>query len=744
MQKITLASQLSEVREIGLRFFTKFKKLGIVTVKDLLWHFPARYEDWSELSSIADLNLGDLKTIRGVVKEIGAKRTWQKRMIIVEALIADESGSIRAIWFNQPYIKNVLKEGAMASFAGKVTVRKNELYLSNPTYEVITRTGADYTETSADDTFSQREFASSPRESTSLKHTGRLVPIYPETRGLTSKGIRLTVQKILENFESVTEFLPREILEENDLPEINEAIRRIHFPENTKEAENARRRFAFEELFLLQLNNLYQKIALAKEKAPIIKASADEIKSILSALPFELTDTQKQSLAEILRDLERSRPMNRLLQGDVGSGKTIVAGIAAMATANNGYQAALMAPTEILARQHYKTLIKLFNGANCGIGILVSKEARIFYGDELETGIKKVNFLKEIASEKVKIVVGTHALIEKNIEFKKLGLVVVDEQHRFGVKQRASLARRSSQIETQINAETINKPVVPHFLSMSATPIPRTIMMTVFGDLDLSIISELPKGRKNIVTKIVEPENRDKAYAFIRGQVRKGRQVFVVCPRIEPAGAETIITHQELVKLEIKSVKEEYDKLSKKVFPDLRVAMLHGKMKSALKEKTMSEFASGGTDILVSTSVVEVGVDVPNATIMMVEGSERFGLAQLYQFRGRVGRGIHQSFCFFFTESPTRQAHERLRSILTAKNGFELAEKDLKIRGPGEFLGKEQTGMPDIAMKALQNPELIKESRAAAESILRKDPNLKTLPNLKTRFREFRKEIHLE
>ena len=337
---------------------------------------------------------------------------------------------------------------------------------------------------------------------------------------------------------------------------------------------------------------------------------------------------------------------------------------------------------------------------------------------------------------------GTHALIEKNVEFQKLGLVVVDEQHRFGVNQRAALMK--------------NGGVVPHFLSMSATPIPRTIMMTVFGDLDLSILSELPKGRKNIVTKIVDPENRDKAYAFIRGQVRKGRQVFVVCPRIEPAGAETIITRQELVKLEIKSVKEEYDKLSKKVFPDLRVAMLHGKMPASSstkrglasggksKEETMNDFTAGGTDILVATSVVEVGVDVPNATIMMVEGSERFGLAQLYQFRGRVGRGVHQSFCFFFTESPTRQAHERLKSLLTAKNGFELAEKDLKFRGPGEFLGKEQTGMPDVAMSALQNPDLIKESRAAAESVLRKDPNLKTLPDLKARFKEFRKEVHLE
>lgn len=708
MQLISLASSLYELHGIGPRFLMKFKNLGVTTVKDLLWHFPTRYEDWSQVSSIVDLNLGDSKTIHGIVQKIGIKRTWKKRIVIVEALIADESGSIRAIWFNQPYIKNVLKEGAMASFAGKVALRENEFYLSNPTYELLNKA----------------------TENGGTKHTGRLVPIYPETRGLTSKGIRLNVQKILENLEPVSEFLPHEVLDKNDLSEVNEALRNIHFPRNIKEAEDAKRRFAFEELFLLQLNNLYQKIALAKEKAPVIKAGVDKVRDMLTALPFELTYTQKKSLFEVLQDLEKSRPMNRLLQGDVGSGKTIVAGISALVVAENGYQVALMAPTEILARQHYKTLMKFFKTFSGGIGLLVSKETRLFYGDELETSVKKPNFLKEIASGKIKIVVGTHALIEKKVELQGLGLVIVDEQHRFGVRQRAALMRNGS--------------TLPHFLSMSATPIPRTIMMTVFGDLDLSIISELPKGRKSIVTKIVDPENRDKAYAFIRGQVRRGRQVFVICPRIEPVEGEMLITGQDLIKLEIKSVKEENEKLSKKVFPDLHVAMLHGKMKSAEKEKIMSDFSDGKTDVLVSTSVVEVGVDVPNATIMMIEGSERFGLAQLYQFRGRVGRGEHQSFCFFFTESSTRSAHERLKSILTAKNGFELAEKDLKFRGPGEFLGKEQTGMPDVAMRALKDPELIKESRTAAESILRKDPNLKTFPNLKTKFKEFRKEVHLE
>jgi len=702
---VNFETPLTEIKGLGPKFLLKFKRLGITNVGELLRHFPTRYEDWREISKIADLRQNDTKTIRGVVQEIESRRSWQKKMVIVEALIADESGSIRAVWFNQPYVKNILKEGVTANFAGKASLRKNEIYLSNPTYEIVGKSKENGT------------------------HTARLVPVYPETRGLTSKGIRLAVQKVLDSLYKMEEFIPDKILEQNELPEINQALWEIHFPDKKENAEESRRRFAFEELFLLQLNNLYQKIALAKEKAPVIKLDETKLNSIVAALPFELTESQKRSVSEVFQDMARPRPMNRLLQGDVGSGKTIVAGLAALAAAYNGEQVAIMAPTEILARQHYKTLTELFKNFSGGIGLMVSKETRVFYGDELETDVKKNAFVKDISSGKIKIAVGTHALIQKNVNFKNLGLIVVDEQHRFGVKQRATLMETGG--------------VLPHFLSMSATPIPRTIMMTVFGDLDLSIIDELPKGRKSIVTKVVDPENRDKAYAFIRGQVRKGRQVFVVCPRIEPEDKETI-TRLSLEKLEIKSVKEEYEKLVKKVFPDLKVGMLHGKMKSEEKSKTMLNFASGKIDVLVSTSVVEVGVDIPNATIMMVEGAERFGLAQLYQFRGRVGRGKHQSFCFLFTEVAGRSAQDRLNSLIAAKNGFELAEKDLKFRGPGEFLGEEQTGMPDIAMQALQNPELIKNARTAAESLLREDSNLKTFPALKKRFKEFRRQVHLE
>jgi ATP-dependent DNA helicase RecG len=714
MQKILLSAELHEIHGIGPRFVMKLKKLGIITVKDLIWHFPRRYEDWRETSSIDDLEIGDSKTIKGVISEIESRRSWKRRMTIVEATITDETGSIKAVWFNQPYVKNILHEGVIASFAGKVIEDKkgkNSLHLSNPTYEILNGESFD--------------------DEIETKHTGRLVPIYPETKGLTSKGIRMLSQKILDNLEPIKEFLPQEILRSHNFPQINVALRNIHFPDNLNDAEIAKERFAFEELFLIQLNNLYQKFSLSKENAPVMD-NAEIISDISKNLPFELTRSQKEALSEILIDLKKSEPMNRLLQGDVGSGKTIVAGLTAIVAAHNGYQSAIMAPTEILARQHYKTLAYLFPNFIEGIGLLVSKEARVSYGENLETDIKKPAILKKVSEGKIKILVGTHALIEKGVIFKNLGLVVVDEQHRFGVKQRAALSGHTG--------------LVPHFLSMSATPIPRTIMMTMFGDLNLSIISELPKGRKEIITKIIDPDNRNKAYAFIRGQVRRGRQVFVVCPRIEPSEANPISSkwNSDLEQLEIKSVKEEYEKLEKIIFPDLKVAMLHGKMKSDEKAKTMSDFAGGKIDVLVSTSVIEVGVDVPNASIMMIEGSERFGLAQLYQFRGRVGRGQHQSFCFLFTESSSINTRDRLNSLITAKNGLELAEKDLRFRGPGEFMGKEQTGMPDIAMRALQKPELVKSSKDEAELIAKQGWEMKNYPDLYEKFREFRKKVHLE
>jgi len=746
MFKITLSDPLEEIPGVQKRFLPKLKRLEIKTIKDLLWHFPTRYEDWSEISPIAELKPSDEKTVQGEVVSINLVRTPRRRMFVVEALISDDSGSITAVWFNQPYIKQSLPVGKLASFSGRATLYKGKLVLQSPTYELL-------------GTRHQRP---------ETRHTGRIVPIYRETKGLTSKGIRYFVQLALERIEQVPEFIPESVLQNLDLPEIMIALQQIHFPDKRKEATQARKSFAFRDLFLLQLKNLEEREALRNEKAYPIKYGLEDIKKILGALPYELTVSQRKSLWEILQDIKKPHPMNRLLQGDVGSGKTIVAGVAALTLASrpNNLQAAFMAPTEILARQHYQTLTKFFGGFGGGIALLVAKEARVFYGDELEALVKKSQMIKDIAAGKIKIIIGTHALIQKEVSFNKLGLVVVDEQHRFGVRQRAHLIGRGQE------------ELVPHLLSMSATPIPRTLMMTVFGNLDLSLITELPRGRKPIITKIVDPANRDKAYAFIRGEVRKGRQVFVVCPRIEISSAnlpdetgrssapaaEAALRSRSLDSArggdqarensesfrttdwqsEIKAVKEEYEKLANKVFPDLEVAMLHGKMRSDEKKKTMSKFAEGKSDILVSTSVIEVGVDVPNATIMMIEGAERFGLAQLYQFRGRVGRGEKQSFCFLLTDSSSKTTHERLQALLTAKNGFELAEKDLKIRGPGEFLGESQIGLPDIAMSAFQSPDLLKESQAAAKKIIDEDPELEKYPLLQERFQQFQKEIHLE
>src|SRR3989344_2266318 len=710
----TLTTPLSEIYGIGPKFLDRLEKLGIKTAGDLLRHFPFRYDDFSQICKIAELKAGQQATIQGTITDVSSRRSWQRRMFLVEAFISDETGDIRAIWFNQPYLKNVLREGKLVSLAGKVVVSKNKFYLSNPVYEVLNN----------EDEISQ------------TKHTGRLVPIFPETKGLTSKGIRYLIQPIIRDLEKIPEILPISALQKNNLPEINSAIRWIHFPESLKEAQSAKKRFAFEDLFCLQLSNIQQRLKFNAEKATPIPTDMEWLKETLRGLPFELTISQKQSLWDILQDLQKPHPMNRLLQGYVGSGKTIVAALAALTAAKENKQSVFMAPTEILANQHYQTFIKFFPGFKKGFAIVTASEAKVFYGDGLEAKIKKSELLKEIASGKIKLIIGTHALIQKNIVFNDLVFVVIDEQHRFGVKQRAKLLK-------------INK-LVPHFLSMSATPIPRTLTLTIFGDLNLSTITELPQNRKAIITKIVAPTNRDKAYAFIRDQVQKGRQVFVICPRIEIRSLEAqekaglSWRNQAFQNLEIKAVKEEYEKLNIKIFPDLEVAMLHGKMKAEEKELIMKQFKNGEIDVLVSTSVVEVGVDVPNAAIMMIEGAERFGLAQLYQFRGRVGRGGHQSFCFLFTDSSAQSTNQRLRSVVEAKNGLELAEKDLEIRGPGEFLGQNQAGIPDLAMKAVQNPDLVKTSRQAALEIIEKDPELNAHPLLKEKLEKFSKDIHLE
>ncbi len=721
-----LDTPLSETPGIPTGFLKKLQKLGLRTVHDLLWHFPVRYEDFSDVYKISDVAPGQLATIRGTVEDIEMRRAWRKNITIVEAVITDESGSIKAIWFNQPYILQTLKPGRVANLSGKVGMTNSDLYLRNPAYEFV-------------DT----------KKKTTM-HTARLVPVYSETRGFTSRGIRFLIQRVLGNSEDIEEWLPETILHERAFPEISAALHAIHFPDKIADAESARRRFAFENLFLLQLVNLRRKEKLAEAKAPTIKTYLEELKKMIAALPFELTFSQKRSLWEILKDMERPRPMNRLLQGDVGSGKTVVAALAAFVAARNGYQTAIMAPTEVLANQHFATLGKLLALLELphkpAIGILTGSTAKVLYEADLHAEIKKDTLTRKIASGDIEIVVGTHSLISRknkgSVTFKKIGLVVIDEQHRFGVRQRALLATGTEK----------NVPI-PHFLSMSATPIPRTLMLTVFGDLDISLIEEMPAGRKRVITKIVPPHERNSAYEFIRSEVQAGRQAFVICPRILPPEENPEETEKNnsqyyrsplFKKLEVKSATEEYEKLSKKIFPELSVALLHGQLKANEKNAIMNEFRKGKTDILVSTSVIEVGVDVPNATIMMIEGSERFGLAQIYQFRGRVGRGEHQSHCFLFTDSESSSTASRLEAIIEAKNGFELAERDLKLRGPGEFLGESQTGFPDSMMSGLKDLALVVGSRRDASALLTTDPKFKKHPLLAEKLDAFEKLIHLE
>lgn len=726
MNPVSLKTPLSAIKGIGPKFFDKLEKIDIKTAGDLLWHFPVRYDDWSHVTDVKDLRPGEYAVIRARVRKIGFRKSWIQKLAIVEAVLEDESGSVRTIWFGQPFIKRVLGEGKQAFFSGKVLAGKKGIFLSNPAYETVSDGE------NIDGLFPKR----------------KLLAVYPETKGLTSKGIRFVINKVLPNLERIPDFIPGEILKKNGFPEINQALRSVHIPKSSAEANAAKERFAFEELFLLQLGHLLEKKRLAKTKAPSIEFNLDFVKWALGELPYGLTFSQKRSLYEVLKDIERHQPMNRLLQGDVGSGKTVIALIAAMETAESGYQGVFMAPTEILANQHYQTFKKLFSDFGHPIGLMTAKSKLAFYGDNLESEMKKKDLLQEVENGRIKILIGTHALIAKSsgenkVRFNNLGLIVVDEQHRFGVRQRAELVQ---------NQARKSPGLTPHFLSMSATPIPRTLAITIFGDLDLSTIDELPQGRKPIITKVVDPLNRDKAYAFIRGEIRKGRQAFVVCPRIESREDDYEYDFFEDGKTdarksgwsETKTVKKEYERLSKNVFPDLKVAMIHGKMKAEEKQKAMEDFKTRKSDILVSTSVIEVGVDIPNATIMMIEGAERFGLAQLYQFRGRVGRGEHQSFCFLFTESSNETTRQRLKALLEAKNGFELAEKDLEIRGPGALLGSEQTGLPDTTMRALRNPAMIKLGRQSAEAIIVKDPTLRSYPALKERLEKFKENIHLE
>ncbi|OGN00963.1 MAG: hypothetical protein A3B91_00590 [Candidatus Yanofskybacteria bacterium RIFCSPHIGHO2_02_FULL_41_29] len=799
---------IEKLKNVGSRNLSRLNRLGIKTIRDLLWHFPVRYEDYSEVMPINQVEPGQKVNVQGEVLKISSKRIFPRRLTVTNAIVGDSSGAIKVVWFNQPYIENQLVEGAMVSLAGKANLNKHGLYLSSPTYERMM--GNELRVLNQEGEIQNSKFKI---QNSSLKHTSGLVPVYPETEGITSKYLRFLIKPLLKNIKA-DEPLPQTILDKYSFPRISEALSDIHYPKNLKDADSARERFAFEDLLLFQIKALLERRKINQLKSISVPFDQALIQDFIGRLPFELTIDQKVSLWEILKDLQKSYPMNRLMEGDVGSGKTVVALTASYQIAKGGYQTVFMVPTEVLAQQHYRTITSLISNfsrfafANRGssiakqsgqfpisnqikhqssqsleneinIGLLIGSEAKL-NGQSVSKKIIK----EKIASGQVQIIIGTHAIIQKDVSFDKLAMVVIDEQHRFGINQRKALLKnselqkpnpkqitnskseisnignwklsrllrnRGSAIRESESGEIGNsQQVVPHLLSMTATPIPRTLALTIYGDLDISLIKEKPKNRQKIITKVITPTQKKETYQFIRDEVRDGRQVFVVCPRIELSDPKKEIktgspqSKMNILWQEVKAVEEEYKKLSELVFPDLRVAMLHGKLKPKVKNEIMGKFKNKEFDILVSTSVIEVGIDIPNATIMAIESAERFGLAQLHQFRGRVGRGEHQSHCILFSSSGDKSINQRLKALVECDDGFELAEKDMKIRGPGEFFGVKQSGMPDLGMASLANIDLIKKARAEARLLLKKDPSLNNYPLLRDKLESFQKLTHFE
>jgi ATP-dependent DNA helicase RecG len=679
-----LDSPVTIARGIAAGSAAKLAKLGVQTIRDLLFFFPRRHLDYSQRKPIAELEVGEEQTLLATVWEARIARLGPQKG--TEVIVGDETGNMRAVWFNQPFLARNFPTNAQLVLSGRVSEFKGNKVFESPEWELV--------------------------EDKELIHTGRLVPVYPLTRGLYPRQVRNMVKRVLDDWVwQVTDFLPQEIKSRNRFMDLPEAIMKAHYPDSHLVKAEARKRLAFDELFLLQLGVLGKKRDW-QESQPgnAFTVKGDELTRFLNSLPFELTQAQQRVLQDILADLQKSRPMSRLLQGEVGSGKTVVATAALLVAAANGYQGAFMAPTEILAEQHFKNICQLLSkissekdeqGNVCCYHGLFSHPVTFALLTGGLSEKEKAALHQQIQEGKIDIVIGTHALIQKVVEFSRLGLAVIDEQHRFGVVQRLALRQKGFN---------------PHILVMTATPIPRTLALTLYGDLDLSVIDELPPGRQEIKTRWLRPEQRGRAYSFLRRQTVAGQQAFIICPLIE-----------ESESIEAKAAVVEYERLSREVFPDLRLGLLHGRMAANEKEKVMQSFRDGKLDILVSTPVVEVGIDVPNATVMLVEAADRFGLSQLHQFRGRVGRGEKQSYCLLLAENPSPEGSERLKAIEGIQNGFILAEKDLELRGPGEFFGTRQSGLPDLRMARLSDTPLLELARNEAIALFKRDSSL-TMP----------------
>jgi ATP-dependent DNA helicase RecG len=711
---MNLTTKIKEVNKIAAELAPKFKKLGLETVSDLLFYYPFRYDDYSNLIKIKELAPGTMLTIQGRIEMLASRRSWKRHMMITEGLISDETGTVKAVWFNQRYLAKLLKPGDLVFLSGKALATESGLEFHNPVFEKVNKY----------DTFTA--------------HTARIVPVYPSTENLSQRQIRFVIKRILPFCGLIKDWLPEEIKKSANLKNLAWAARQIHFPENEKVLEEARFRLKFDEIFLLQARAQLIKQELQAERAQKIEFKKEATQEFVNGLPFTLTSAQKKSAWEIIKDLGKPRPMNRLLEGDVGSGKTIAAGVALLNALLNKFQVAYMAPTEILAEQQFAAFCKIFAKYKFNIALLTGSAAKVFElrsnlpageagNQELRDDVKKPLLIKQIKEGKIDLIIGTHALIQDKVQFHNLNFVIVDEQHRFGIGQRKELKDKAAD-----NYKL--KGFYPHFLSMTATPIPRSLALTLYGDLELSVIDEMPKNRLPIITKAILPQERCSAYEFIRSEIAKGRQAFVICPLIDPSD-----------KLGFKAVKDEFERLDKEIFKDIKVGLLHGRLKSRDKEKIMREFAGSKIKILVSTSVVEVGIDVPNATVMWIESAERFGLAQLHQLRGRVGRSSHQSYCFLFTESDSETTVKRMQAMISCQNGFELAEKDLEFRGPGEVYGIKQSGFFDsLKIAKLTDWPVIKAVKTEIEKLFALDPKLEKHPAIKNEIREFEINTHFE
>ena len=719
--------ELSDKLELKFRLIDTQKKalrrLGLFSVYDLLFHFPTRYSDISQVKQITELIPGEIATVYGKVSKLKTKKGFKSKIPMAEGQMEDMSGKIKITWFNQAYLAKMLHEGDTIKLTGKVTESKYGIYLANPEFEKSSDMPID-----AHDTLFTKS---------DVNNSGFSYPIYHETRGITSKWFYHAIEKIFreKTLDNIEDYIPSEILKKYNLPTLKTSLIWIHKPKNKNDAEAARKRFAFEEVFCIQLERQHDKLEYKKNKSFQIFPIKNDVEEFIKRFPFTPTASQKKSIETMLSDMGKTYPMSRLLEGDVGSGKTAVAATAAYSVVKQrpvnqtfgNLQVAYMAPTEILAAQHFESFIQYFKHLPINVGLITGSGCKKFPSKVNTSGwtdISRAQLLKWVANGEIPILIGTHALIQKSVKFKNLAFVVIDEQHRFGTAQRRKLVRKDK--------------IAPHLLSMTATPIPRTLALTIYGDLDLSLLDEMPAGRKQIITEIITPDKRDETYEKVREELQKGRQLYVICPRIdEPDPSKEMA-------VQAKSAVAEAKRLKKEIFKEYEIGVLHSKMSKQKKEEVMKDFTDGKIHILCATSVVEVGVNVPNATIIIIEGAERFGLAQLHQLRGRVIRSNHQAYCYVFADAKSNKTIQRLKALKTAKNGFKLAELDLTLRGAGELGGTKQWGITDLGMEAIKNIKMVEAARTEAVRLINEDPELSKYPLLKSKVKEKNLEFHFE